>query len=182
MLWYFTKKNTRRYIDILQATASKCNASHHRGIKMAPKYVNKDKEIQVWINRYGKRISHNRRKRSNFSVGDLVRLSIEKAPFVMRYQEIWTAEVFIIHTIVYGNPTACKIKDQDNKPVKGIFYIQRYTAFYVYTGIIQNQLVGDVRASLLRVVPVKLRHGETTCVIYKQLQFPPLSTSNIQTT
>ena len=182
MLWYFTKKNTRRYIDILQATASKCNASHHRGIKMAPKYVNKDKEIQVWINRYGKRISHNRRKRSNFSVGDLVRLSIEKAPFVMRCQEIWTAEVFIIHTIVYGNPTACKIKDQDNKPVKGIFYIQRYTAFYVYTGIIQNQLVGDVRASLLRVVPVKLRHGETTCVIYKQLRFPPLSTSNIQTT
>ena len=30
-----------------------------------------------------------------------------------RYQEIWTKEVFIIDAIVYGNPTAYKIKDQD---------------------------------------------------------------------
>ena len=32
--------------------------------------------------------------------------------------------------------------------------MERYTALYVYTDIIQNQLVGDVRAPLLRVVPV----------------------------
>ena len=43
---------------------------------------------------------------------------------MMRYQEKWTAEVFVIHTIVYGNLTACKIKDQDNKPIKGTFYKQ----------------------------------------------------------
>ena len=41
---YFTKKNTGRYIDILQAIASKFNALDHRSIKMAPKDVNKDKE------------------------------------------------------------------------------------------------------------------------------------------
>ena len=37
MFRYFTKKNTRRYIDILQDIASKYNASYHRSIKMAPK-------------------------------------------------------------------------------------------------------------------------------------------------
>ena len=49
MFRYFTKKNTRRYIDILQD-----NASYHRSIKMALKDVNKDKETQVWINLYEK--------------------------------------------------------------------------------------------------------------------------------
>ena len=49
MLRYFTKKS-RRYIDILQAIASKYNALFHRSIKMASKDGNKDKETQAWIN------------------------------------------------------------------------------------------------------------------------------------
>ena len=59
--------------------------------------------------------------------------------------------------------------------------MKRYTALCVYTGIIQNQLVGFVRAPLLRVVPVKLRYGDAIFVTYEQLQFLPLSRSNIQT-
>ena len=59
--------------------------------------------------------------------------------------------------------------------------IKRYTALYVYTDIIQNQLMGDVRAPLFRVVPVKSRCGDTTSATYKQSQFLPLSRSNIQT-
>ena len=46
---------------------------------------------------------------------------------------------------------------------------------------IQNQLVGDVRTSLLRVVTVKSIYGNQTCVTCEQPQFPPLSRSNIQT-
>ena len=57
--------------------------------------------------------------------------------------------------------------------------MKRYTALYVYADIIQDQLVGDVRAPLLRVVPKKSRYGDTTCVIYEQSQFLPLSRSNI---
>ena len=59
---------------------------------MASKDVNKDKETQIW--------THKRRKRSKFSVGDFVRLSIKKVPFMKRYQEICTEEVLIIHAIV----------------------------------------------------------------------------------
>ena len=46
--------------------------------------------------------------------------------------------------------------------------MKRYTALYVYTDIIQNQLVGDVRAPLFRVVPVKSRYEDMTCVTYEQ--------------
>ena len=112
MFWYFKKKNTRRYIDILQDIASKYNASCKRSIKMVPKDVSKDSETQVWVNLYGKRLSHEQRKRSKFIVGDFVKLSIEKTPFMKRYSEIWTGEVFVIEAIVYGNPTTYKINDQ----------------------------------------------------------------------
>ena len=56
MFRYFIKKNRRRYIDISQAIASEYNAYYHRSVKMAPKDVNKDKETQVWINLYEKRL------------------------------------------------------------------------------------------------------------------------------
>ena len=41
-----------------------------------------------------------------------------------RYQEIWTEEVLIIDSMFYDNPTTCKIKYQDNEPIKGILYEQ----------------------------------------------------------
>ena len=44
-----------------------------------------------------------------------------------------------------------------------------------------SESVGDVRAPFLRLVPVKSRYGDTTCVTYEQPQFFPLSRSNIQT-
>ena len=59
--------------------------------------------------------------------------------------------------------------------------MERYTALYVYTDVIQNHLVGDVRAPFLRAVPVKSRYGDTICVTCEQPQFFPLSRSNIQT-
>ena len=66
---------------------------------------------QVLINLYEKRLSHKRRKKSKFTIGDFVRLRIKKAPFMERYQEIWTGEQFIIiDTMAYDNPTTCKIK------------------------------------------------------------------------
>ena len=89
---------------------------------MAPKHNKKDKETEVKINLYEKRLSQKRRRKSKFSVGDFVRLSIEKVLFIKRYQEIWTEEVIIIDAIVYGNPTTYKIKNQDNEPIKGTFY------------------------------------------------------------
>ena len=47
MFWYFTQKNNKRHIGILQDIASKYNASYVRSIEIALKYVNKGKG---WIN------------------------------------------------------------------------------------------------------------------------------------
>ena len=44
-----------------------------------------------------------------------------------------------------------------------------------------SESVGDVRAPLLRVVPLKSRYGDTTCVTYGQPHFLPLNRSKVQT-
>lgn len=56
-----------------------------------------------------------------------------------------------------------------------------YKAIYVYTDIIENQFVGDVRVPLLRVVPVTSQYGDICCIKYDKPYFIPLSRSNIQT-
>ena len=52
-----------------------------------------------------------------------------------------------------------------------------YHTCYVYTDIVQNQLVGDVKAPLLRVVLVK--EGKLTYVHYDRQHFFPINRSNI---
>ena len=48
---------------------------------------------------------------------------------------------------------------------------------HVYTDAVQNQLVGDVKAPLIQVVPVK--DGNVTYVHYNKPNFLPISRSNI---
>ena len=122
MFKYFTKKNTRKYIDVLQDLVDRYNNSYHRSIKMCPSDVNKANESQVWMNLYSKVASKSYEKR--LDIGDVVRISIERLPFQKRYQEIWTEEVFIVTHYVYGNPTVYKISDQAGEEIKGTFYYE----------------------------------------------------------
>ena len=52
-----------------------------------------------------------------------------------------------------------------------------YHTCYIYTDIVHNQLVGDVKAPLLRAVPVK--EGKLTYVHYDRQHFFPINRSNI---
>ena len=75
-----------------------------------------------------------------------------------------------------GSDLAIRLEFKENEILRGptptespfMTNMKRYTALYVYTDIIHNELVGDARAPLLRVVPVKSRYGGTTCVTYEQ--------------
>ena len=62
MFRYFVKKSTGRYCHCI-----KIQCICHKSVNMAPKDVNKDKETQAWINLYGRRLTHKRRKRGKFS-------------------------------------------------------------------------------------------------------------------
>ena len=56
-----------------------------------------------------------------------------------------------------------------------------YKSMYVYTDIIENQYVGNVRVPLLRVVPITSKYGDVSCIKYDKPHFISLNRSNIQT-
>ena len=128
MFKYFTKHNTRKYIDILPDLVRRYNNSFHRSIKMRPVNVNKRNVPIVWINLYDEVLSvksKKKKKKDKLNVGDHVRISIEKQPFQKRYQEVWTEELFIVtHCIIVKNFTVYKLKDQNGEPIKGTFYFE----------------------------------------------------------
>ena len=77
-----------------------------------------------------------------------MRLSIENAPFMKTYQEIWTEERPIIDVIVYGKPITYKLKNQDNEPINGKFYEQELHLIvepktYRIEKVIQKKKEGD---------------------------------------
>ena len=94
-----------------------------------------------------------------------------------------------VYLVMEGSGLAMRLRFKESEILRGpgiitskyMCNMDRYSSLYVYTDIIQNQLVGDVRAPLLRVVPVTSKYGEVTCVTYEQPHFLPLSRSNIQT-
>ena len=124
-MWrYFTRNNTRKYTDILQDLVASYNKTYHTSIKHCPIDVNKDNEIQVWINLYDKRLTSDLTEKSGsrFSIGDTVRTSIERGPFRKSYLEGWSEEIFIVKHRVNGNPTVYKFSDQAGEDIKGTFY------------------------------------------------------------
>lgn len=123
MFKYFTKQNTKKYIDILSSLVWKYNNSYHRSIKMKPVDVNKNNEPLVWINLYeGKRSKAKVNKA--LKIGQKVRISIEKLPFQKRYDQIWTEEIFIVTHVLNTQPKVYKLKDQADEPLKGTFYFE----------------------------------------------------------
>lgn len=54
-------------------------------------------------------------------------------------------------------------------------------SLFVYLNIVDSQIVGDVRAPLLRIVPAQGRDGEIITINYNNPQFLPLATKEFET-
>ena len=77
-MWrYFTKHQSVRYIDVLQAFMRSYNDTYHRSIGMAPSEVNSTNQETVWQRLYG----HESVGTPKFRVGDRVRISKAKRHF-----------------------------------------------------------------------------------------------------
>ena len=54
-------------------------------------------------------------------------------------------------------------------------------SLYVYLNIIESQIVGDVRAPLLRIIPARGKDGEIITIEYDNPQYFPLATKEFET-
>ena len=170
MFRYFTKQDTRRYVDILQDLVKKYNNTVHRSIKMRPSDVNVANSPIVWINLYEKKSSKTSKRKLRLNKGDLVRISVERGPFRKGYLEGWSEEIFIIKAIVAGGSvTVFKLMDQNNEELKGTFYPEE----------LQKVLL-PTRYRIEKVIHKKRQKGGKTLLLVKWSGYPDSFNSYIE--
>lgn len=122
-MWrYFTHRNTKRYVDVLQDIVKGYNNTRHTGTRLVPAEVtmlNASIARKNLLKRYGPK----KKSRVKYKVGDLVRVSTTKDVFSKGYTQGWTRETFkITHVRDQRLPVSYIIQDQNGLEVDGFFY------------------------------------------------------------
>lgn len=123
-MWrYFTAKNTRRYVDVLQDLVKSYNNSYHRSIKMTPAQVTVHNTPQVFQNLYGSfPLRYKDKFKLNFKEGDVVRISKLRGVFDKKYKQSFSDELFTVAQCIPRLPPVYKLKDYDGEILQGSFY------------------------------------------------------------
>ncbi len=128
MARYRTKRQTNRWIDVLDSVTLSYNNTYHRTIKKTPASVKPRDEAEIWRTRYetvpkSKRVSSKSDTKYRFKIGDKVRISHLRRPFQREYDERWTLEYFLV--IERGKKQGIpiyEIEDLLGDDVDGTFY------------------------------------------------------------
>jgi hypothetical protein len=134
----FQRRGSYKYLDILEDVEKSYNNTFHTGIHMKPSDVNETNQEKVWFNSYYppkayktafiKAIDSTKKHRNvksdpfKYEIGDQVRISYLKEPFMRDYEERWSGEVYTITSkkLFQGTPTY-KLKDYSGDQIKGYF-------------------------------------------------------------
>ena len=122
---YFSKHQTRRYLDVIDDLIKSYNNTRHRSIGMAPSQVSADNERLVRDRLYGSRVENKKRPKETFSFrdGDTVRIVMQRLPFAKGYEEgRWSRELFIVDRQIATKPVIYMLVDLDGDRIKGTFY------------------------------------------------------------
>ncbi|XP_020296313.1 uncharacterized protein LOC109861181 [Pseudomyrmex gracilis] len=124
-MWrYFTHKNMKRYLDVLQDIVHAYNHTPHSSIRMKPADVTVENANIARKNTWH-RWKKQQAKAAKYSVDDLVRVSRAKAAFEKRYKAKWSEEIFRIHRVLeWRDPRVYELSDLADEVIDGIFYEQ----------------------------------------------------------
>ena len=123
-MWkYFTAKNTRVYIDIMQDIVHAYNNSYHRSIGQAPSSVSLLNVGQMRRKLYGKSRIKPMRK-FKFKLGDQVRISKSRRTFKKGYLPSWTQEIFTVTKIIPRVPPVYQLRHYADDEIEGVFYAE----------------------------------------------------------
>jgi len=125
---YMTHFQTKRFIHKLKGFEYQYNNSYHNSIKMKPVDVNKDNEMQVWNNLYGKVLP---KAKQHFNVGDVVLKIKRKSIFEKGHSNTFESESYIISKVKNTNPITYSISNQLGVKQKGSFYNQELFKVHV---------------------------------------------------
>ena len=148
MFRYFTHKNTRRYIDVLDDLLHSYNNTYHRSIGMAPVEVGPHNEDVVRARLYPPKPKTHKWK---YAVGDRVRIAMQRRPFRKGYLGDWSEEIFEISSRLPTTPVTYELRDLAGETIKGRFYEPE----------VQKVLKGDdERFEIDRILKTRKRNGK----------------------
>ena len=123
-MWkYFTAKNNRVYIDILQDIVRGYNNSYHRSIGQASASVSLLNVGQVRRKLYGNSWAKPVRE-LKFKLGDQIRVSKSHRTFKKGYLPSWTQEIFTVTKIILRVPPVYRLRDYADNETEGVFYAE----------------------------------------------------------
>jgi hypothetical protein len=157
---YFTQTGRNKYIDALPYFTSSYNSTYHSSIKMAPREVTRENELDVWLHLYGDltdEMVHSTPK-ALFRENDLVRISKEKLVFEKGYKTNWSDELFRVKKVLKTRPITYTLEDMKKEVISGRFLepeLQLYSIPDTEKTSIQKKLPEEVRQKIRRSSRIK---------------------------
>jgi len=115
---------SKSYLKALEKILRNYNRSYHRSIKMCPSEVNKQNEVDVFINLYGDQNKPRSSTKPRFQINDRVLLAREKDIFEKGASSSWYNEVFTVDVVQETDPVTYLLKDSRGRCVHGAVYDQ----------------------------------------------------------
>ena len=125
---YMNKKQSYKYVNILQDLVKGYNDNYHRSIQTSPSQVNKDNEDKIWRLLYGSKLL--KREKYVFKPGDKVRVAYTRGTFDRGYEQQYSDEIFTVVKLIPRNPPVYKIVDFNGNSIKGTFYKEELQRVY----------------------------------------------------
>lgn len=120
-LWrWFQHSQSTEWISVLQQFVENYNSTPHSAIGIAPNSVTEKNRKQIVKRLYPDRFV---RIECKNSVGDLVRILLDKGEFPKGYTPNWSQEIYVITKELQSNGICWyRISDQNGKQMPGIYY------------------------------------------------------------
>lgn len=116
---YFTRTNSKRYLDVLEDVVFSYNNTYHRSIGMSPSQVSRENERLVAARLYPQKAKTYKWK---FDVNDVVRIIKSRQRFQKGYLAKWSEEMFVVVGKHPTDPVTYSIRDMADQAIKGRFY------------------------------------------------------------
>ena len=149
LIRYPTRKQTRRWIDVLPQITDSYNKTYHRSVKRTPNSVKLKDSVELWklqcesplkstnskttspLKSVSKKHKIRGKNIYKYKVGDLVRVSFIGKTFQRECDERWSRELFVVNDrfISDGIPQYW-LKDYAGEVVSGTFYLNQLKKAY----------------------------------------------------
>ena len=120
-IWY--RRNSHKWIDVIQNITDSYNATWHRSIKTAPRDVTPENSPDVFRNIYHELITEKPVK-PRYSIGDRVHVVAKKQMFRKAYKQNYSHHVYIIKEILKSKPVTYTILNSDGEQAEGTYYTE----------------------------------------------------------